>query len=60
MVVEGAEGVAPEEGGVEVEKKEVETTQVEEDETFKFGAIVRRDELFSRLIALGDQRWEAL
>lgn len=34
--------------------------QVEEEETFKFGAIVRRDELFCRLLALGDQRWEAL
>lgn len=38
----------------------VVTRQEEELESFKFGAIVRRDELFNRLIALGDQRWEVL
>ncbi|KAL7416037.1 hypothetical protein BDY24DRAFT_380856 [Mrakia frigida] len=54
------EGGATQEEGIVVEEKEVETTQVEEEETFKFGAIVRRDELFCRLIACGDQRWEAL
>lgn len=54
------EGGATQEEGIVVEEKEVETTQVEEEETFKFGAIVRTDELFCRLIALGDQRWEAL
>lgn len=56
VVGEGGEGVTPEEGA----EVEIETTQVEEEETFKFGAIVRRDELFCRLIAVGDQRWEAL
>ena len=39
---------------------ETVTRQEEEIETFKFGAIVRRDELFNRLVALGDQRWEVL
>lgn len=39
-----------------------ETTTRQDDhlESFKFGAIVRRDELFNRLVALGDQRWEVL
>lgn len=27
---------------------------------YAFGGIMRRDELFARLVALGDQRWECL
>jgi hypothetical protein len=31
-----------------------------EKEVHKFGSIVRRDELFRRLIAIGEQRWETM
>lgn len=31
-----------------------------EDEKIVLTSIVRRDELFNRLVALGDQRWELL
>lgn len=31
-----------------------------EEVAYAFGGIARRDELFDRLIALGDQRWECL
>lgn len=31
-----------------------------EVETIKFKGVVRRNELFDRLLAMGDQRWELL
>jgi hypothetical protein len=31
-----------------------------EEVAYSFGGIMRRDELFDRLIALGEQRWECL
>jgi len=34
--------------------------EVTREETINMTGIVRRDELFDRLIALGDQRWEVL
>lgn len=37
-----------------------ETSAAGEEVAYAFGGIARRDELFDRLIAMGDQRWECL
>lgn len=43
-----------------VDAKIVTDTSADNDETIELRSVERRDALFNRLIALGDQRWELL
>ncbi|WVR09709.1 hypothetical protein IAU60_006785 [Kwoniella sp. DSM 27419] len=46
--------------GLEIRIRRTHIPGVEDEETIKLRSIVRRDELFSRLLSLGQQRWELL
>ncbi|CED82988.1 Protein of unknown function DUF3292 [Phaffia rhodozyma] len=50
---------ASSESGVEGHDHSEVGRKIEEEVTYKFG-VVRRDELFNRLISLGNQRWEIM
>lgn len=47
---------------IDVVRRKIKDWQTEgwEKDTLKFSSIVRRDELFDRLVAVGDQRWSVV